>query len=38
VLEGEFDDGDAVIVDREPGGSALVFRSGTSAGTQAAAA
>jgi ATP-dependent Clp protease ATP-binding subunit ClpB len=28
VLEGEFDDGDTVIVDREPGGSGLVFRSG----------
>ena len=28
VLEGEFDDGDTVIVDRDPGGAALVFRSG----------
>ncbi|HEU4881538.1 MAG TPA: ATP-dependent chaperone ClpB, partial [Longimicrobium sp.] len=28
VLEGEFDDGDTVIVDRDPGGGALVFRSG----------
>jgi ATP-dependent Clp protease ATP-binding subunit ClpB len=28
VLEGEFDDGETVIVDRKPGGSALVFRAG----------
>jgi ATP-dependent Clp protease ATP-binding subunit ClpB len=27
VLEGEFDDGDTVIVDRDPAGASLVFRS-----------
>jgi ATP-dependent Clp protease ATP-binding subunit ClpB len=28
VLEGEFDDGDTVVVDRDPTGTGLVFRSG----------
>jgi ATP-dependent Clp protease ATP-binding subunit ClpB len=26
VLEGEFDDGDTVVVDRDPSGAQLVFR------------
>jgi ATP-dependent Clp protease ATP-binding subunit ClpB len=26
VLEGEFDDGDTVVVDRDPAGAQLVFR------------
>ena len=31
VLEGEFDDGDTVVVDRDPAGGGLVFRGGTGA-------
>jgi ATP-dependent Clp protease ATP-binding subunit ClpB len=32
VLEGEFTDGDTVVVDRDPAGAGLVFRSGAEAG------
>jgi ATP-dependent Clp protease ATP-binding subunit ClpB len=38
VLEGEFDDGDTVIVDRDPAGTGLVFRSGDPASDSEAAA
>jgi ATP-dependent Clp protease ATP-binding subunit ClpB len=37
VLEGEFGDGDTVVVDREPGSHQLVFRSGAEVTVEAAA-
>ena len=37
VLEGEFGDGDTVVVDREPGSHQLVFRSGAEAPVEVAA-
>ena len=36
ILEGEFDEGDTVVVDRDPGGAQLVFRTaGREAGAEA---
>ncbi|HEX8670244.1 MAG TPA: hypothetical protein VF710_00065, partial [Longimicrobium sp.] len=37
VLEGDFGDGDTVVVDREPGSHQLVFRSGAEAPVEVAA-
>jgi hypothetical protein len=37
VLEGEFNDGDTVVVDREPGSHQLVFRAGAEGSLEVAA-